>query len=180
MSAPASLFSDDLISPEVQSSLPEGYIARPLQRTDFQHGHLDVLRDLAVVGDITEEAWVERYDWMASCHGSYYVLVFVDTKAEPSKQIVATGTLIVERKFLFKLGLQGHIEDIAVAKGQQGKKFGVKLLSALDFVADKVGCYKNILDCSPENTGFYVKCSYEQAGQEMHRYFDAEAEKVGV
>jgi glucosamine-phosphate N-acetyltransferase len=40
------------------------------------------------------------------------------------------------------LGTQGHIEDIAIKKEAQGKKFGVRLLEALDFVAEKVGCYK--------------------------------------
>jgi hypothetical protein len=43
---------------------------------------------------------------------------------------------------LCKLGTQGHIEDIAIKAEQQGKKFGVKLLQALDYVAEQVGCYK--------------------------------------
>jgi glucosamine-phosphate N-acetyltransferase len=43
---------------------------------------------------------------------------------------------------LFKLGIQGHIEDIAIKADQQGKKFGVKLLAALDSIAEQVGCYK--------------------------------------
>jgi hypothetical protein len=36
----------------------------------------------------------------------------------------------------------GHIEDIAVEKGQQGKKLGLRIIQALDYVAEKVGCYK--------------------------------------
>ena len=36
----------------------------------------------------------------------------------------------------------GHIEDIAVAKDQQGKKLGLRIIQALDYVAEKVGCYK--------------------------------------
>jgi glucosamine-phosphate N-acetyltransferase len=55
---------------------------------------------------------------------------------------VGTGALIVERKFIHELGLVGHIEDIAVAKDQQGKKLGLRIIQALDFVAEKVGCYK--------------------------------------
>jgi len=90
-----SLFSSTLISTDVQSSLPEGYTFRPLQRSDFTLGHLDVLRDLAVVGEITEEQWTERYDWMKNCNGSYFVAVIVDEKA---KKIVGTGTLVVEKK----------------------------------------------------------------------------------
>jgi hypothetical protein len=43
---------------------------------------------------------------------------------------------------IHNLGLVGHIEDIAVAKDQQGKKLGLSIIQALDHVAEKVGCYK--------------------------------------
>lgn len=61
----------------------------------------------------------------------------------------------------------GHIEDIAVAKDQQGKKLGLRIIQALDYVAENVGCYKTILDCSEANEGFYVKCGFKRAGLEM-------------
>ena len=95
----------------------------------------------------------------------------------------------------------GHIEDIAVAKDQQGKKLGLRIIEALDYVAEKVGCYKvgfsssslvhllraqssfmessaqhlplqTILDCSEANEGFYVKCGYKRAGLEMAHYYE--------
>lgn len=69
------------------------------------------------------------------------------------------------------LGLVGHIEDIAVAKDQQGKKLGLRIIQALDYVAEKVGCYKTILDCSEANEGFYVKCGFKRAGLEMAHYY---------
>jgi hypothetical protein len=43
---------------------------------------------------------------------------------------------------IHNLGMVGHIEDIAVAKDQQGKKLGLRIIQALDYVAEKVGCYK--------------------------------------
>jgi GNAT superfamily N-acetyltransferase len=43
---------------------------------------------------------------------------------------------------IHNLGLVGHIEDIAVAKDQQGKKLGLRIIEALDHVAERVGCYK--------------------------------------
>lgn len=104
--------------------------------------------------------------------GGYYLLVI-----EEKGRIVGTGALVVERKFIHHLGLVGHIEDIAVAKDQQGKKFGLKLIQALDFIAEKVGCYKCILDCSEENEGFYLKCGYKRAGLEMAHYYDGSTSK---
>lgn len=43
---------------------------------------------------------------------------------------------------IHNLGMVGHIEDIAVAKDQQGKKLGLRIIQALDYVAEQVGCYK--------------------------------------
>lgn len=38
-------------------------------------------------------------------------------------------------------------------------------------MAEKVGCYKTILNCSEANEGFYVKCDYRRAGLEMAHYY---------
>jgi glucosamine-phosphate N-acetyltransferase len=93
--APSGLFPESLISSKVKEALPEGFRCRPLQRSDFKHGHLDVLGDLAHIGGITEEMWIERYDAMKRSNGTYFVAVIVDEKRD---KIVGTGTLIVEKK----------------------------------------------------------------------------------
>ncbi|KAF1851848.1 glucosamine 6-phosphate N-acetyltransferas-like protein [Cucurbitaria berberidis CBS 394.84] len=161
------LFSSELISPAVLKALPEGYSCRPLEKKDYHNGFLDVLRVLTTVGDITEDQWNERYEWMSRRNDEYFLLCVIDS----SNTIVGTGALIAERKFIHNLGLVGHIEDIAVAKDQQGKKLGLRIIQALDFVAEKVGCYKTILDCSEANEGFYVKCGFKRAGLEMAHYY---------
>ena len=99
---------------------------------------LDVLKVLTTVGDISEAAWTERFDYMASSKGTYYILVVLDGEGK----VVGTGGVVVERKFIHGLGLVGHIEDIAVARDQQGKKLGLSIIQALDAVARGVGCYK--------------------------------------
>ena len=90
----APLFSTSLISPEVLSALPEGYTCRPIQRSDYNAGFLDVLRVLTSVGDVTEEKWNERYDWMAKRNDEYFLLCILDGAG----RIVGTGAVIVERK----------------------------------------------------------------------------------
>lgn len=132
------LFAHSLISPEILSVLPEGYLARPLRRSDYHLGYLDVLRVLTTVGDISEAMWNERYDYLYKRNDEYYMIVICDGTGK----IVGTGSLIVERKFIHTLGLVGHIEDIAVAQDQQGKKLGLRIIQTLDYVAEKVGCYK--------------------------------------
>jgi glucosamine-phosphate N-acetyltransferase len=78
---------------------------------------------------------------------------------------------LATKNSIHNLGLVGHIEDIAVAKDQQGKKLGLRLIQALDFIAEKVGAYKTILDCSEANEGFYIKCGFKRAGLEMAHYY---------
>ncbi len=128
---------------------------------------------LTTVGQPSFSTFAQRYDFMTSVPSTYFILVILD----PSSTIVGTGAVIVERKFIHNMGLVGHIEDIAVAKDQQGKKLGLRLIQALDFVARQVGCYKSILDCSEANEGFYVKCGFKRAGLEMAHYYEMEAGK---
>jgi len=92
------LFSPSLIPSSLQSSLSGGLVCRPLQRSDFRHGHLAVLGDLAHVGNVTEKEWIERFDDMKNCNSTYFIVVFVHPGREDEKVIVGTGTLIVEKK----------------------------------------------------------------------------------
>ena len=153
----APLFPTTLISPSVAAELPEGYKIRPVRRSDYSRGYLDVLRVLTTVGTITEEQWNKRYDWISSRNDEYYLLVICDGE----DRIVGTGSLIVERKFIHELGLVGHIEDIAVDKSQQGKKLGLRIIQALDYVAAQVGCYKV---CSSFFLQYILRCGDDANG----------------
>ncbi|KAK1776405.1 acyl-CoA N-acyltransferase [Copromyces sp. CBS 386.78] len=177
MAAQKELFSADLLSPEVQSALPEGYKLRALRPSDYDTGFLDCLRVLTTVGDITQEQFQDRYNWISRQDGGYFILVIEDTNSSPPR-VVGTGALLVERKFIHNLGSVGHIEDIAIAKDQQGKKLGLRMIQALDFIAEKTGCYKTILDCSEANEGFYVKCGFKRAGLQMAHYYQSTKSKA--
>ena len=102
---------------------------------------------------------------------TYFLIVLCDWEG----RIVGTGTLLKERKFIHNLGCVGHIEDIAVLEDQQGKRLGLYILQALGYIAEKVGCYKQILDCSAKNEGFYVKCGFKRVGYEPAHYHDVDA-----
>jgi len=93
------LFTDDLIPPAIAASLPPTYVLRPLRKSDYAIGFLDVLRVLTTVGDITEEEWNGQYDWMNTIgKGGYYIMVIED-----QGKIVGTGALLVERKLCVHL-----------------------------------------------------------------------------
>ena len=107
--------------------------------------------------------------WSGSCE--YTCLLFLEQCILGLKG--ASDRIADRIRSIHNLGLVGHIEDIAVAKDQQGKKLGLRIIQALDFVAENVGCYKTILDCSEANEGFYVKCGFKRAGLEMAHYYEA-------
>jgi len=171
------LFPSTLIPPKAEENLPQNILIRPLQRTDFQRGHLAVLAHLAPVGDTTEEMWVEQFEWMKRCNGTYYVVVLVD---ESRDVIVGTGTLMLERKFMLNLAKQSHIKDVVITASQQGKGLGAKLIQALDLIGEGLGCYKTILDCEPKNEPFYRKCGYERMGIDMQHCYEKTASSHAV
>ena len=63
-------------------------------RQDYHNGMLDVLRVLTSVGDISEERWAERLDWMLKRGDEYYILVVCNGDGK----VVGTGAVFVERK----------------------------------------------------------------------------------
>ncbi|KAF9580171.1 Glucosamine-phosphate N-acetyltransferase-like protein, partial [Lunasporangiospora selenospora] len=121
---PTALFSSDLISAAVQSQLPEGYLMRPLEITDYHKGFYDCLAGLTVVGKVSEESFRSTFEKMCQGGGGVYHIVVIEDLA--ASRIVATGTLVVEQKFLRSCGKAGHIEDIVVHDSQRGKKFGIR------------------------------------------------------
>lgn len=91
----APLFDPSLISPAVRAALPDSYTIRPLRRSDYAAGFLDVLRVLTTVGEISEADFSRRFDELGSGHGGgYHVLVICDG----GERVVGTGALVVERK----------------------------------------------------------------------------------
>ena len=60
----------------------------------------------------------------------------------PGREEMTEKRRWADRCSIHDLGLVGHIEDIAVAKDQQGKKLGLRIIQALDHISETVGCYK--------------------------------------
>lgn len=143
---------------------------RPLASTDYARGHIRVLASLTSVQDPGEAPWKERFAELARSNASaskYFVVVIVSKQTD---ELVATGTVFLEPKFLRNLATAAHIEDIAVDKSMQGKGLGKVLIEALTTLSENAGAYKTLLDCSDDNVPFYTKCGYETKGVYMAKY----------
>lgn len=138
---------------------------RLLDKTDYSKGYVDLLKQLTLVGEMAEEEYSTTFDLITK---NKFHKIFV---LENNNKIIATGTLLIEPKFIHKCSFVGHIEDIIVDKEYRGKGIGKELIIFLTNYAEKeFNCYKIILDCYEENVNFYEKCDYKKTGAYMSKY----------
>eukprot|EP01103_Thecamoeba_quadrilineata_P003686 TRINITY_DN1343_c0_g1_i2.p1 TRINITY_DN1343_c0_g1~~TRINITY_DN1343_c0_g1_i2.p1 ORF type:complete len:144 (-),score=26.64 TRINITY_DN1343_c0_g1_i2:72-503(-) len=131
-------------------------------------GFCQVLGQLSVVGDITKEEFQRRFRELQSVKDTYYIIVVENLT---TKEIVGSGSLIIERKFLHHCGNVGHIEDIVVDSKYRGHNLGFIIMKQLNVLAHRKGVYKLLLDCSEKNVPFYEKCGYKTKELQMVQYF---------
>ena len=135
---------------------------RWLERTDYARGFPSVLAGLTKGCEYGEEKFLERFDSMFPREAHVYrIVVVVDNN---TGRIIASGSLIIEKKFLRNAGLAGHIEDIVVQEGYKGQRLGQRLISVLKQIGWANNCYKVILDCNEKLVNFYEKCGFKKKG----------------
>ena len=168
--------STPLFDPAVLSAccahiaVPPGYVLRPLAADDYGRGHSEVLGTLSSVDGLSSEVWGEVF---AEMQGGGGVFVVVVAEEGADGRVVASGTLVVERKFLHGGQKAGHIEDIVVHGDAQGCGLGRVIIEALKAVAlGPAECYKAILDCADGVRPFYEKLGFEHKGNFMALYRD--------
>lgn len=134
----------------------QAYEIRELRSTDLDHGFLETLGNLSDTGLSPEAA---RKILKAMKRTSlFHVLVAVGSDG----QVVGATTLLVEQKFIHEGGLVGHIEDVAVRRGHEGKGIGGAVVKAAVQMAKELGCYKVILDCRQDLEAFYARLGFSK------------------
>jgi glucosamine-phosphate N-acetyltransferase len=128
---------------------------RPLEQGDFHRGFLESLANLSPVALTPAEA---IQIWRGRNAAGVRTVVAVD----PDGEVLGTGSLILEHKFLHHGGTIGHIEDVAVHPAHGGKGVGSAVVRALVELARHSGCYKVILSCNDQNLAFYAKVGFRR------------------
>jgi glucosamine-phosphate N-acetyltransferase len=127
---------------------------RSLEPADFGRGFFETLGSLAPVDLTPEEAtaiWQQR-----SSVGIHTIV------AEADGQVVGTASLMIEKKFIHRGGLVGHIEDVAVHSDHWRQGIGTALVERLTRLASSLRCYKVILNCREHLVPFYSRLGYHR------------------
>jgi glucosamine-phosphate N-acetyltransferase len=140
-----------------QGAAPKGYEIRELTVADLGNGIIETLGNLSDTGGLTPASARVIFEKMEAS-SLYHVLVAV----EADGRVVGATTLLVEQKFIHGGGLVGHIEDVAVRTGSEGRGIGGSVVKAAVRKAEELGCYKVILDCKEELEPFYAKLGFSK------------------
>lgn len=131
---------------------------RPLARSDFDKGFVQLLSQLTSVGEISRDGFSNRFDEMRGSSGGGYYVVVVEDRCSGS--VVGSATLVVEYKFIHGCALRGRLEDVVVSDGYRGRRLGKLLVSTITQLAKRLGCYKLTLDCHNDMVPFYSAMGY--------------------
>lgn len=159
------LFAENMLKEPRETG---GVLFRPLDAGDFDRGYCDLLSQLTTCGTTREQFQLRFGELQKDGLGTYFVVVGED---RTTGRVVASGTIVRELKFIHEAGAVAHIEDIVVDAGHRGRRIGEALMDQLVHVAKAAGCYKCILNCSDQASGFYRKCGFVPKEIEMVKYF---------
>jgi len=142
---------------------------RKLQKKDLHNGFLTSLDSLRKSSHLKPKKANTIFDKISK-NPDYIIYVAVD-----DGKVIGATTLLIEQKFIHDGGKVGHIEDVVVRKGYQGKGIGKKIVNALLKYAEKKGCYKTILDCTDDLIPFYENLGFKRHSNSMR--FDHRSKK---
>jgi glucosamine-phosphate N-acetyltransferase len=133
------------------------YIIRELTTNDY-NTFLKLINDFRKT-IFTEEDFINNLKTI-NTYSKIYVI-------EKNSELIATGTLIIEQKFIFNCSKLAHIEDVCVKKELRRNGYGKIIVNKLIEEAKKLKCYKITLTCSDDNKQFYISSGFENRGNQM-------------
>ena len=109
--------------------------------------------------EFTKEQFCETLKYI-NTHGAVWIAII-------RGEIVATATILYEKKFMHNICIYAHIEDICVKPGMRRGGIGKSIIKKVMDEAVRNKCYKITLDCSDDNVQFYESCGLSCRGNQM-------------
>lgn len=88
-----------------------------------------------------------------------------------NKNLIGTGTLLIEKKLTYGGCKMGHIENILIDENYRGNGYGELLVNHLLKLCKEKKCYRVDLNCNSELENFYKKMNLKQKHICMNIYF---------
>lgn len=88
-----------------------------------------------------------------------------------AKNIIGTGTLLIEKKLTYGGCKMGHIENVLISTNSRGKGYGEQMIKHLLNIAKTKSCYRVDLNCHADLEIFYKKNNFTKNNISMHIYF---------
>lgn len=128
---------------------------RLLLLSDYYRGYLSLLKQLSVItSDITYDDFKDK--WLQISNNIYHQIYVI----EIDNKIVASGTILVEPKFIRNSKFAGHIEDIVVDEKYRGRGLSKIIMNKLLEVAKEFECYRVTLNCQESKLDLYKKFGF--------------------
>ena len=134
---------------------------RLLEKEDYNRGYLDLLKQLTVIGNISNEKFNDILDKIKS---EIWII-------EDNNKIIASASLFLEQKIIHECGVVGHLEDVVIDEKYRSIGLGKFIICKMVNIAKEKGCYKLIGDCKPELVEFYKKNRFESNSVQISIYF---------
>ena len=136
--------------------IPDGITIRELEFADFDNGLFDCLSALS------PSPALQEFDRTLACSWRRDAGVRTLVAVTSAGRVIGTASYFWETKFTRNLCLVGHVEDVSVDHGQQGKGVGLALVGeAIRRLRGLPRCRKVILSCSQANVPFYAKLGFQ-------------------
>ena len=88
-----------------------------------------------------------------------------------NKNLIGTGTLLIEKKLTYGGCKMGHIENILIDENYRGNGYGELLVNHLLKLCKEKKCYRVDLNCNSELENCYKKMNLKQKHICMNIYF---------
>lgn len=131
---------------------------RPLEIDDWDKSFREMLNQLNSVDNLNRDFFRRHFDQMKSSNGAYYCIVIEELK---TAKIVASGMLIIIRKFYSNCESIGRIEAVIVDEKFRGKHLGQLIIFALTYIGKYKGLSEIILESMSHTLDFYYKCEFK-------------------
>ena len=134
---------------------------RLLEKEDYNRGYLELLKQLTVIGNVSNEKFNDIFDKIKT---KIWVI-------EDNNKIIASASLFLEQKIIHECGVVGHLEDVIIDEKYRSIGLGKFIICKMVNIAKERGCYKLIGDCKPELVEFYKKNGFESNNVQISIYF---------